>query len=556
MAIKKVQLPDNSTQDINDERISSTDIAYWNGKQDALVSGTNIKTVNNESLLGSGNISVAGTPGEPGDDGVGISSVVQTTESTVSGGTNVITVTKTDGTSSTFNVRNGDAVGSATIVQTTGNSTTSVMSQDAVTKLVGTLDKRVPTAFYGANTGSTFVGVVMGEYNVADFPNLDPRETDEIAIVFGIPSTLNQYDGSLNSDCFTIENTTSGDYISIGMYWGKPAITSRVNGTTNARQSLLSGVTNAGLHIVGFNFKTGLVTQYAAGKLIGTQSYDTSKIPDISTIDKVTVRGVYSRNISYLGVMNYVPDDTEAAAIFSLYPDDIVPNKSDVLTFGRKAYNLNNTWNPSGLNVVKSANSFAFTSSTSGDYAIPYSGSDIPAEDYTTSKIKRGAKLVINSGSLACKGIGNTAGSHDTLVYDSNGTLVGTATGSSPLTLGPGTYTLITPLLDLGGMNGGLLRFTLSGSIDAVLSDAWIKSCGFVLLFTPSSYRGSCFGMPNGDLIPKSETLNVRYNVMYPKCTTETYAQYNGQLKLGNSGQLYAGYISGTTNVWKQINNS
>lgn len=31
-----------------------------NGKQDALVSGTNIKTINNESLLGSGNISIGG----------------------------------------------------------------------------------------------------------------------------------------------------------------------------------------------------------------------------------------------------------------------------------------------------------------------------------------------------------------------------------------------------------------------------------------------------------------------------------------------------------------
>lgn len=39
--------------------ISSTDITNWNGKQAALVSGTNIKTINNESLLGSGNISVA-----------------------------------------------------------------------------------------------------------------------------------------------------------------------------------------------------------------------------------------------------------------------------------------------------------------------------------------------------------------------------------------------------------------------------------------------------------------------------------------------------------------
>ena len=31
-----------------------------NAKQDTLVSGTNIKTINNESLLGSGNISIQG----------------------------------------------------------------------------------------------------------------------------------------------------------------------------------------------------------------------------------------------------------------------------------------------------------------------------------------------------------------------------------------------------------------------------------------------------------------------------------------------------------------
>lgn len=45
--------------------------------------------------------------GGSGNDGVGIESVEQTTTSTVDGGTNIITVTKTDGTSSTFRVQNG-----------------------------------------------------------------------------------------------------------------------------------------------------------------------------------------------------------------------------------------------------------------------------------------------------------------------------------------------------------------------------------------------------------------------------------------------------------------
>jgi len=39
--------------------ISTQDIADWNDKQDELVSGTNIKTINGESLLGSGDLPVA-----------------------------------------------------------------------------------------------------------------------------------------------------------------------------------------------------------------------------------------------------------------------------------------------------------------------------------------------------------------------------------------------------------------------------------------------------------------------------------------------------------------
>ena len=45
--------------------------------------------------------------GPPGKDGVGIQSVEQTTTSTEDGGINIVTVTKTDGEASTFEVRNG-----------------------------------------------------------------------------------------------------------------------------------------------------------------------------------------------------------------------------------------------------------------------------------------------------------------------------------------------------------------------------------------------------------------------------------------------------------------
>jgi hypothetical protein len=45
------------TGTLADSRIASA--ATWNAKQDALVSGTNIKTINSTSLLGSGNIAIA-----------------------------------------------------------------------------------------------------------------------------------------------------------------------------------------------------------------------------------------------------------------------------------------------------------------------------------------------------------------------------------------------------------------------------------------------------------------------------------------------------------------
>lgn len=56
---------------------------------------------------GTSSSSSKGEKGDPGKDGIGIKTVEQTTESEVSGGENVVTVTLTDGTASSFKVRNG-----------------------------------------------------------------------------------------------------------------------------------------------------------------------------------------------------------------------------------------------------------------------------------------------------------------------------------------------------------------------------------------------------------------------------------------------------------------
>jgi len=49
--------------------VSATDKTTWSAKQDALVSGTNIKTINNNSILGSGDITIDSLPAQTGQSG-------------------------------------------------------------------------------------------------------------------------------------------------------------------------------------------------------------------------------------------------------------------------------------------------------------------------------------------------------------------------------------------------------------------------------------------------------------------------------------------------------
>ena len=65
-------LQDDSTHRV----VTDTEKTTWSGKQDALVSGTNIKTINNTSLLGSGNINITSGGGTMVDMRVNNTSVV------------------------------------------------------------------------------------------------------------------------------------------------------------------------------------------------------------------------------------------------------------------------------------------------------------------------------------------------------------------------------------------------------------------------------------------------------------------------------------------------
>ena len=83
-----------------------------------------LKTINSNSLVGSGDITVNEIAS------------ISTVESSVSGGNNVVTITDTNGNETSFSVKNGadgGQIGDVAIVQDTGERTDAVMSQKAVT---------------------------------------------------------------------------------------------------------------------------------------------------------------------------------------------------------------------------------------------------------------------------------------------------------------------------------------------------------------------------------------------------------------------------------------
>ena len=92
--------------------LTTNELIYFKGHAKAtyMSDGRSVEDAINEIPEGGGgggSVGPQGPAGEDGKDGVSITSVVQTTTSTADGGNNVVTVTLSDGKTSTFTVKNG-----------------------------------------------------------------------------------------------------------------------------------------------------------------------------------------------------------------------------------------------------------------------------------------------------------------------------------------------------------------------------------------------------------------------------------------------------------------
>ena len=213
----------------------------------------------------------AGATGPAGADGVGIQSVEQTTTSTDDGGTNIITVTKTDGTSSAFMVRNGSK-GSTGATGKTGKTAYQYAVDGGYTgteaefaeklaqkQLTGTTNELTPTQVYEAVSAgipvkvqyfdSTYGLLSFTAFNVAESLNVIVSQT--IVYFQGVYILAELY-GNKSNNIWAFKATTLAQKTDIPSALPNPnaltftgAVTGTYNGSEAVTVNIPSVVTDA-----------------------------------------------------------------------------------------------------------------------------------------------------------------------------------------------------------------------------------------------------------------------------------------------------------------------
>lgn len=165
----------------------------WNNKQDALVSGTNIKTINNESILGSGNISISG--------GTATDVQINGTSITSGGVADIITEGTYNATSNKIATM-GDLPASITITTTSGSESVSDGTNTLSFGANAFNSTTIPTSYVSSVNGST--GAIT---NVAK-TNATQTFSAEQTFSANIKNTGTYYIGSANGILASMSGST------------------------------------------------------------------------------------------------------------------------------------------------------------------------------------------------------------------------------------------------------------------------------------------------------------------------------------------------------------
>ena len=181
----------NSTQVITDtSKATSSNVLYLVADSSKNVSGV---VYNSKSYTFAAEKGEKGDKGDTGATGVGITSVKQTVASMISGDTNVVEITTSDGKTSQVKIRNGNASTSGTeIVQTTGTATDKVMSQKSVTDALDFPRVTLKVTFLTEVIKGKSVGGNGTLYNQAYHEvtcHIPCEGAHKVEIIIGAPST-------------------------------------------------------------------------------------------------------------------------------------------------------------------------------------------------------------------------------------------------------------------------------------------------------------------------------------------------------------------------------
>lgn len=187
----------NSTQVITDtSKATSSNVLYLVADSSKNVTGV---VYNSKTYTFAAEKGEKGDKGDTGATGVGITSVKQTVASMISGDTNVVEITTSDGNTSQVKIRNGNASTSgAEIVQTTGTATDKVMSQKSVTDYV---NQRLMDS---AQSHSTFGSGFCYRLNARQIELLEASDVITLEICGQINGGLNGYNNTAAMGYFSI----------------------------------------------------------------------------------------------------------------------------------------------------------------------------------------------------------------------------------------------------------------------------------------------------------------------------------------------------------------
>ena len=276
--------------------VTSDEKAAWNNKQDVLVSGTNIKTINGETLLGEGNIEIQGGGGKAIEAGRGILVTTSETADTVSFNLPISAGTGINALiyNSTTNVANG--ISSHAEGENTTASDMCSHAEGSLTTASGSFSHAEGYNTTASGTSSHAEGgntIASGSFSHAEGGNTIAKNKSEHASgQYNVSSSASTTFGHAGNTLFSVGNGTSDSN-------RKNAFEIRQNGDTylNGKLSITGDVTANAFYATSDERLKENIENVSYAKMANAANVNIKSFNFKSDEEKKTVIGVIAQDV-------------------------------------------------------------------------------------------------------------------------------------------------------------------------------------------------------------------------------------------------------------------